>query len=206
MGYKHGSMLHAAGGGKGGTRSSVLDHRFGAGPPLTVGVEEEYMLVDPESFDLVSGVEPLLEKAAESEFADRLKPELMQCVLESGTVVCEDVPAAEADLRHIRALRRRARPGVGDAPRRLRHASLLALRAPEDHRPRPVPGARRDAPVRRPARARLRHARPRGGADARGVPGGHGGRPHRAPGAARALGQLAVLARASARAWPRPGR
>ena len=103
MGYKHRSMLHAAGGGKGGTRSSVLDHRFGAGPPLTVGVEEEYMLVDPESFDLVSGVEPLLEKAAESEFADRLKPELMQCVLESGTVVCEDVPSAEADLRHIRS-------------------------------------------------------------------------------------------------------
>jgi carboxylate-amine ligase len=96
-------MSHAAGGGKGGTRSSVLDHRFGAGPPLTVGVEEEYMLVDPESWDLVSGVEPLLEKASESEFADRLKPELMQCVLESGTVVCEDVPAAEADLRHIRA-------------------------------------------------------------------------------------------------------
>ena len=103
MGYNHGSMSHAAGGGKGGTRSSVLDHRFGAGPPLTVGVEEEYMLVDPETWDLVSGVEPLLEKASESEFADRLKPELMQCVLESGTVVCEDVPAAEADLRHIRA-------------------------------------------------------------------------------------------------------
>src|SRR6476660_9177168 len=103
MGYNPRSMSHFAGGGKGGTRSSVLDHRFGAGPPLTVGVEEEYMLLDPQSWDLVSGVEPLLEKAAESEFADRLKPELMQCVLESGTVVCEDVPAAEADLRHIRS-------------------------------------------------------------------------------------------------------
>src|SRR5690348_1227727 len=103
MGYNHAPMSHSAGGGKGGTRSSVLDHRFGAGPPLTVGVEEEYMLVDPVSWDLVSGVEPLLDRAADSEFADRLKPELMQCVLESGTVVCEDVPAAEADLRHIRS-------------------------------------------------------------------------------------------------------
>src|SRR5690348_1607930 len=103
MGYNHAPMSHSAGGGKGGTRSSVLDHRFGAGPPLTVGVEEEYMLVDPVSWDLVSGVEPLLDRAADSEFADRLKPELMQCVLESGTVVCENVPAAEADLRHIRA-------------------------------------------------------------------------------------------------------
>jgi carboxylate-amine ligase len=88
--------------GKGGHRSSVLDHRFGDGPPLTVGVEEEYMLVDGSTFDLVSGVEPLLEIAAESPFADQLKPELMQCVLESGTVVCETVDDAEEDLRNIR--------------------------------------------------------------------------------------------------------
>jgi carboxylate-amine ligase len=82
--------------------SSVLDHRFGQGTPLTVGVEEEYMLLDPRSFDLVSGVEPLLEEAEQGAFADRLKPELMQCVLESGTVVCNDIAAAEADLRSIR--------------------------------------------------------------------------------------------------------
>jgi carboxylate-amine ligase len=80
----------------------VLDHRFGDGPPLTVGVEEEYMLVDPVSFDLVSGVEPLLEIAGEGPFADQLKPELMQCVLESGTIVCETVGQADEDLRSIR--------------------------------------------------------------------------------------------------------
>src|SRR5512132_3393617 len=102
MGYNHGFMSHAAGGGKGGTRSSVLDHRFGEGPPLTVGVEEEYMLLDGSSFDLVSGVEALLEQAAEGPFADQLKPELMQCVLESGTVVCETVGDADDDLRAIR--------------------------------------------------------------------------------------------------------
>ncbi|HEX5559639.1 MAG TPA: carboxylate-amine ligase [Gaiellales bacterium] len=88
--------------GKGAARSSVLDHRFGAGPPLTVGIEEEYMLLDPGGFDLVSGVEELLAETAETEMADRLKPELMQCVLESGTRVCEDVPEAAADLRLIR--------------------------------------------------------------------------------------------------------
>jgi carboxylate-amine ligase len=80
----------------------VLDHRFGEGPPLTVGVEEEYMLLSGSTFDLVSGVESVLEEAARSEFSDRLKPELMQCVLESGTVVCEDIDQAEADLRAIR--------------------------------------------------------------------------------------------------------
>ena len=88
--------------GKGAARSSVLDHRFGSGPPLTVGVEEEYMLLEPAGFDLVSGVEELLAETAETEMHDRLKPELMQCVLESGTVVCNDVPEAAADLRLIR--------------------------------------------------------------------------------------------------------
>src|SRR6266568_4110005 len=90
------------GGGKGGSRSSVLDHRFGSGPPLTVGIEEEYMLLDPAGYDLVSGVEELLIDAVEGELADRLKPELMQCVLESGTIVRKDIPDAATDLRLIR--------------------------------------------------------------------------------------------------------
>ncbi|MDX6521120.1 MAG: glutamate---cysteine ligase / carboxylate-amine ligase [Gaiellales bacterium] len=90
-------------GAKGAARPSVLDHTFGDGPPLTVGIEEEYMLLDEVAFDLVSGVEPLLEAALDGPYAEQLKPELMQCVLESGTVVCDDVPAAEADLRGIRS-------------------------------------------------------------------------------------------------------
>jgi len=60
------------------------------------------MLLNPAGYDLVSGVEELLDKAATGEMADRLKPELMQCVLESGTVVCDDIDAAAADLRLIR--------------------------------------------------------------------------------------------------------
>jgi carboxylate-amine ligase len=94
--------MSASQGAKGAARPSVLDHAFGDGPPLTVGVEEEYMLLDEASFDLVSGVEPLLEAAEEGPYAEQLKPELMQCVLESGTVVCRDIPEAEADLRGIR--------------------------------------------------------------------------------------------------------
>jgi glutamate---cysteine ligase / carboxylate-amine ligase len=84
-------------------QSSVLDHRFGAGDPYTVGVEEEYMLLDDQSFDLVSGVEPLLDEAARTEFGDQIKPELMQCVLEVGTRVCRNVAEADADLRKLRA-------------------------------------------------------------------------------------------------------
>ena len=50
--------------GKGSTgsfKSSVLEHRFGRGEPLTVGVEEEYMLLDGSTFDLQNGIEKVLE-------------------------------------------------------------------------------------------------------------------------------------------------
>ncbi len=80
----------------------MLDHRFGDGPAFTVGVEEEYMLLDGDSFELVSGVEQLLDEAAAADLSEQLKPELMQCVLESGTVVCTNVAAADADLRGLR--------------------------------------------------------------------------------------------------------
>ena len=40
--------------------ADVLEHRFGAGPELTVGVEEEFMLLDAESFDLVQRIEAFL--------------------------------------------------------------------------------------------------------------------------------------------------
>ena len=41
--------------------ASVVDHRFGTGDPYTLGVEEEYMLLDPRSFDLVQHIETVLD-------------------------------------------------------------------------------------------------------------------------------------------------
>ena len=42
---------------------SVLDHNFGKSDPYTLGVEEEYMLLDGETLDLVQHVEAVLEAA-----------------------------------------------------------------------------------------------------------------------------------------------
>jgi hypothetical protein len=39
---------------------SVLDHAFGQSEPYTLGVEEEYMLLDGESFDLVQHIDTVL--------------------------------------------------------------------------------------------------------------------------------------------------
>ena len=68
---------------------SVLDHRFGSTPPFTLGVEEEYMLLDPETFDLVQHVDTVLTAAQDGEFSERIAPELMQSVLEISTPVCK---------------------------------------------------------------------------------------------------------------------
>jgi carboxylate-amine ligase len=78
----------------------VLDHKF-HGPPFTVGVEEELMLIDPDTFDLAQAIEPLLE-VVPAKFAGQVKPELMQAVLEIATKPCANVPEAGAELRELR--------------------------------------------------------------------------------------------------------
>jgi carboxylate-amine ligase len=82
---------------------SVLDHNFGAGEPYTLGVEEEYMLLDGDTLDLVQHVETVLAAAAGHELEPRVNPELMQSVLEIATPVCQTAADVEAELRTLRA-------------------------------------------------------------------------------------------------------
>jgi len=83
--------------------SSVTNHRFGSTPPYTIGVEEEYMLLDPESLDLVDRVELFLAAEDGSEFAHCISSELFESELEVQTPVCDDLPALERQLRRLRA-------------------------------------------------------------------------------------------------------
>jgi carboxylate-amine ligase len=82
---------------------SVLDHRFGQSDPYTLGVEEEYMLLDSETYDLVQHVDTLLTDAKESEFVDHVSPELMQSVIEIATPVCHTAGDVGHELRKLRA-------------------------------------------------------------------------------------------------------
>jgi glutamate---cysteine ligase / carboxylate-amine ligase len=82
---------------------SVLDHRFGESEPYTLGVEEEYMLLDGDTLDLVQHVETVLAAAAGHELEPRVNPELMQSVLEIATPVCQTAADVEAELRKLRA-------------------------------------------------------------------------------------------------------
>jgi glutamate---cysteine ligase / carboxylate-amine ligase len=84
------------------TGGSVLDHAFGKGDPYTLGVEEEYMLLDGETFDLVQHVETVLAAATGHELEPRINAELMQSVVEIATPVCRTPADVDAQLRTIR--------------------------------------------------------------------------------------------------------
>jgi carboxylate-amine ligase len=82
---------------------SVLDHNFGKSDPYTLGVEEEYMLLDGETLDLVQHVEAVLAATAGHELEEQVNPELMQSVLEIATPVCRTPEEVEAELRKLRS-------------------------------------------------------------------------------------------------------
>ena len=64
----------------------------------SLGIELEFLLVDGQTMDLSSSIEPLLTRLGE-EMSQQYKRELMQCCLEINTEVCATVGQAEADLR-----------------------------------------------------------------------------------------------------------
>ena len=81
---------------------SVLDHKFGQGDPYTLGVEEEYMLLDNDTLDLVQHIDTVLADMSGHELEPRINPELMQSVLEIATPVCRDAAEVESQLRTLR--------------------------------------------------------------------------------------------------------
>ncbi len=81
---------------------SVLDHSFGKGDPYTLGVEEEYQLLDGESLDLVQHIETMLDAVSGHELEDRINPELMQSVIEITTPVCRTAGDVSRELLKLR--------------------------------------------------------------------------------------------------------
>jgi carboxylate-amine ligase len=82
--------------------ADVRQHRFGSGRPFTLGVEEEYMLLDAGSFELVQRVESILRAERGGEFADLVAPELFESLVEFHTPVCDTVADAARELERLR--------------------------------------------------------------------------------------------------------
>lgn len=73
-----------------------------AAPAFSLGIEEEYLLVDRDSLALAASPPGLLE-ACQAEHGQKVSPEYLQCQIEIGTGVCATIAEAREDLRRLRA-------------------------------------------------------------------------------------------------------
>lgn len=68
---------------------------------FTVGVEEEYMIIDPETRELKSHDQKIVEMASRI-VDDQVKAEMHQAVVEVGTGICRNVEEARRDIIKLR--------------------------------------------------------------------------------------------------------
>ena len=70
---------------------------------LTLGIEEEYQLIDPKTRELTSYITEIMEDG-EVIFRDDVKPELLQSQIEIGSKVCNNLTELHQDLNRLRKL------------------------------------------------------------------------------------------------------
>ncbi|MBP9212046.1 MAG: carboxylate-amine ligase [Bacteroidetes bacterium] len=68
---------------------------------FTLGIEEEFQIVDPVSRDLKSHIEEILEEG-KIILRENIKPEMHQSVVEVGTDICENVQDARREVSKLR--------------------------------------------------------------------------------------------------------
>jgi carboxylate-amine ligase len=71
-------------------------------PAFTIGIEEEYLLVDRATRDLVQDAPPGLFEACQAALQAQVTPEFLRSQIEVGTRVCATVADARADLARLR--------------------------------------------------------------------------------------------------------
>jgi carboxylate-amine ligase len=69
---------------------------------FTLGIEEEFQIVDPESRKLVSHMQQIVD-SGKVFLKEQIKPEMHQSVVEVGTKVCQDIHEARAEVTNLRA-------------------------------------------------------------------------------------------------------
>jgi glutamate---cysteine ligase / carboxylate-amine ligase len=71
-------------------------------PSFTLGIEEEYQTVDPETRDLRSHIATEMLAKGKLRLEERVKAEMHQSVIEVGTRVCSNIQVAQEDLFDLR--------------------------------------------------------------------------------------------------------
>lgn len=71
-------------------------------PSFTLGIEEEYQTIDPETRDLRSHIATEMLSQGKLRLEERVKAEMHQSVIEVGTRICENIQVAQEDLFDLR--------------------------------------------------------------------------------------------------------
>src|ERR1700709_2393808 len=68
---------------------------------FTLGVEEEYMVIDPQSRELKSHEQKIVQEGNKV-LKDKVKAEMHQAVVEVGTDICQNIEEAFKDVASLR--------------------------------------------------------------------------------------------------------
>jgi len=71
-------------------------------PDFTIGIEEEYLLVDKASRDLASDPPPGMLSECQALLQGQVSPEFLRAQIEVGTTVCQTLGEARGQLAHLR--------------------------------------------------------------------------------------------------------
>jgi carboxylate-amine ligase len=71
-------------------------------PPFTIGIEEEFQIIDPETRELRSHIQQILADG-KLILREHVKPELHQSMVELGTEICSDVGGAREQIILLRS-------------------------------------------------------------------------------------------------------
>ena len=70
---------------------------------FTLGIEEEFQIVDPQTRELKSHVSEILEEG-KLILGEKLKPEMIQSMIEVGTGICHNIQEAREDISKLRCI------------------------------------------------------------------------------------------------------
>jgi carboxylate-amine ligase len=84
-------------------------------PTFTLGIEEEYLLVDRDTRDLAAAPDALMDEC-KTVLEDRVSPEFLQCQIEVGTSVWHRIPDARRELAELRRTISQIAAGYNLAP------------------------------------------------------------------------------------------
>jgi glutamate---cysteine ligase / carboxylate-amine ligase len=81
----------------------LIESAWGESSPLSVGVEEELMILDDETFEPVGAVDVFLRESEDLDLPGLLKTEMHASIVELNTRICADAAEAVAALEELRA-------------------------------------------------------------------------------------------------------